>query len=107
MGFAVDVNDENFEQIVMKSKLPALVDFWADWCQPCLRLSPIIDDLAEEYQGSLNFFKMNIDECNETAKEYGIRSVPYLLLIKDEEVIDVLVGNHSKHQIESFINQVA
>jgi len=103
--FVTDVNDENFEQEVLNSEVLSFVDFWADWCQPCLRLNPVIDDLAKEYQGRINFFKVNVDENSQIANEYGIRSVPYMLLIKDGEAIDVLVGSHSKPQIEYFLTQ--
>lgn len=103
MSFVTEINDDNFEEALTSEV--ALVDFWADWCQPCLRLNPILNDLAKEYQGKVNFFKVNVDESSEITKEYGVRSVPYMLLLKDGEAVDILAGSHSKPQIEHFLDK--
>lgn len=84
--------DENFDTDVLKSKLPVLVDFWAPWCGPCMAITPVLETLAGEYQGKLVVGKVNVDENANTPAAYGVRSIPYFVLIKDGEVIDTLVG---------------
>lgn len=88
--------DDNFETEVLKSSTPALVDFWAVWCGPCRALAPIIDELAEQYKGKINVFKLNVDENPETAARYGIRGIPTVLFFKGGEVASQTVGVAAK-----------
>lgn len=82
-----------------------LVDFWAPWCGPCRMQSPVIDELAEELAGQVDFYKMNVDEEQETAREFGIMSIPTLLVKKDGEVVEKLVGYHDKARLTEILNQ--
>jgi len=86
------VTDQDFEEQVEKSTLPVLVDFWADWCMPCKMIAPIVEDLAEEYDGKMSFAKVDIDANPNIAMKFGIRSIPTLLVFKDGAPIDQVVG---------------
>lgn len=88
--------DANFEELVLKSDKVALVDFWAQWCGPCLALGPTIEEIANEYQGKAVVGKVNVDECPAITKKYGIRNIPTILFIKNGEVVDKQVGKTSK-----------
>lgn len=81
-----------------------LVDFWAPWCGPCRMQSPVIDELAEELAGQVDFYKMNVDEEQETAREFGIMSIPTLLVKKDGEVVEKLVGFHDKNRLNEILS---
>ena len=93
-------NDENFAADVLKSDLPVLVDFYADWCGPCKMLTPIIEELATEYEGKWKIGKVNVDESPKTAQEYGVQSIPTLLFVKNGEVVDKLMGFATKDAIK-------
>lgn len=97
--------DENFDQEVLKSATPVLVDFWAPWCQPCLRLGPTIDALATEFEGQVRIGKLNTDDHNKQAMEYGISSIPALLVFKGGQVVDKLVGAHPKDKIAATLQK--
>jgi thioredoxin 1 len=101
----IEVSDQTFEEVVLSNELPVLVDFWAPWCGPCLALTPVLTQLAGEYQGKVCFTKMNVDENAIIPAEYAIRSIPSLFLVKNGQVIDSLVGNHPKDKIKAFIDQ--
>jgi thioredoxin 1 len=103
MSAAQAVNNENFEQEVIKSEIPVLVDFWAPWCSPCKAISPSIDALAVELAEKLKVVKINTDEAGEIAGKYGIMSIPTLLVIKGGEVVETLVGNLSKQAIAAKV----
>jgi len=96
----IDVNDGQFDQVVLKSATPVLVDFWATWCRPCTMIAPILDELAEEYSGRITFTRMDIDQNQKTAAQYQIMSIPTLLLFKDGKPIDHIVGLRPKEELK-------
>ncbi|BCV26595.1 MAG: thioredoxin TrxA [Shewanella algae] len=100
----VYLSDDSFENDVLKSELPVLVDFWAEWCGPCKMIAPILDDVAEEYAGKLTIAKLNIDQNNASPVKYGVRSIPTLLLFKNGELVANQVGALSKTQLKEFID---
>ncbi len=104
--FVSDVNDAEFEQNVLKSETPVLVDFWAAWCGPCRALAPIVDQVASEYQGKLKVMKMDVDRNNATPGRYGIRGIPALLLFKDGKIADQIVGFVPKDTIDKSVTKV-
>ena len=104
MGKPVAVTDQEFEDQVLKSKTPVLVDFWADWCGPCKMIAPIVEDLAEEYNGQVNFVKVDVDTNPITAGQFGIRSIPTLLLIKDGQPVDMVVGAVPKEVLKQRLD---
>ncbi len=100
-------NSGNFEQEVLKSTAPVLVDFWAEWCGPCKMVAPILDELAGEYAGRVKMGKVNVDEAQDLAAEYGIRAIPTMLLFKDGQVVEQIVGLRSKPDLKSKLDGVA
>ncbi|MFN7769469.1 MAG: thioredoxin [Planctomycetaceae bacterium] len=102
-GSTKTFTDANFEQEVLKSDIPVLVDFWAPWCGPCMRLGPTIDALATEFDGQIKIGKMNTDENQDNAIKYGINSIPALLIFKGGEVVDKMVGAHPKDKIAGVL----
>ena len=104
---ATQVNDANFDAVVLQSQLPVLVDFWAPWCGPCRAIGPIIEELSDEYEGKITVVKMNVDESSETPVKYGIRAIPTLILFKNGEVLEQVTGAVSKSSIATMIEQKA
>ena len=100
----VHVTDDTFEDEVLKSGSPVLVDYWAEWCSPCKMIAPVLDEIADEYDGKLKIIKLNIDENPKTPPLYGIRGIPTLMLFKDGEVEATKVGAVSKSQLTAFID---
>lgn len=100
----VNVTDATFSEEVLAASLPVLVDFWAEWCGPCKMIAPILDEIAEEYEGKIQVCKINIDENNNTPIKYGVRGIPTLLLFKDGNVEATKVGALSKSQLTAFID---
>lgn len=99
----IKLTSENFEKEVIKSEIPVIVDFWAEWCGPCRMQSPIVDDLAETMQGKLKVGKINVDEEGDLAAEYGIMSIPTLVFFNKGKVVNTVVGLHSKQEILDLI----
>lgn len=103
----VVLTQENFAKEVLQSSQPILVDFWAEWCGPCKMLAPILDELAQEYDGRIRIGKVNIDEHQALAAEYGIHSIPTLLLFRGGQVADQIVGLRSKRDLKASFERVA
>ncbi len=102
---AQQVNDSNFESVVMKASQPVLVDFWAPWCGPCRGLAPVIDELAEEYEGKAAVVKLNVDDSPNMAARFGIRAIPTLMVFKNGEVVDQVTGAVGKEQLVAMIGK--
>jgi thioredoxin 1 len=98
------ISDDSFEQEVLQSGVPVLVDYWADWCGPCKMISPILDEVAKEYAGKLKVCKLNIDENQATPPKFGIRGIPTLMIFKNGNVEATKVGALSKSQLTAFVD---
>ena len=97
-------NDTNFTEEVLKAKTPVLVDFYADWCGPCKMMAPIIEELSSEYEGRAAIGKLNVDESGSTAQAYKVMSIPTMILFKDGQAVDKVVGTISKAELTEKIN---
>ena len=98
------VTDESFDPEVLKSDVPVLVDYWAEWCGPCKAVAPVLDEVAREYVGKLKIAKLNVDENQEIPKKYGIRGIPTLMLFKNGNIEATKVGALSKSQLTAFLD---
>ena len=98
------ISDDSFEEDVLQSDIPVLVDYWAEWCGPCKMIAPILDDVAGDYAGKIKIAKLNIDENNQTAPQYGIRGIPTLMIFKNGTAAATKVGAISKTQLVEFID---
>ena len=101
------LTQDNFEKEVLQSATPVLVDFWAEWCGPCKMIAPLLDELADEYQGKVKIGKVNIDDQQALATQYGIRAIPTLLLINKGQVAEQMVGAKSKRDLKASLDRVA
>ncbi len=99
------VNDQNFNQEVVQSSIPVLVDFWAEWCGPCRALAPKLEEIAGEFAGQVKVVKLNVDENQNSTQQFGIRGIPAMLLFKDGQKVGELVGNQPKEAIADFLKQ--
>ncbi|MEM8845086.1 MAG: thioredoxin TrxA [Pseudomonadota bacterium] len=99
------ISDSSFEQEVLQNDQPVLVDYWAEWCGPCKMIAPILDEIADEYEGKLKITKLNIDDNPATPPKFGIRGIPTLMIFKGGDVAATKVGALSKSQLTAFIDQ--
>lgn len=97
------ITRENFENEVMKSNIPVLIDFWAPWCRPCRMMGPIIEQLADEYEGKAKVGKVNVDEERELSQAFGVMSIPTIVLVKDGKVVKQVVGARPKADVEAML----
>jgi len=98
------VGEDNFQKAVLQSKLPVLVDFWANWCAPCLAAAPILEGLAKEYTGKVNFAKVNVDGNSSLAAKYGIAAIPTMLIFKDGQPIQQIIGLKPKKELKKILD---
>jgi thioredoxin 1 len=101
------VTDGDFDQQILQSNVPALVDFWAAWCGPCRTVGPIVEELADEYKGKVKVAKLDVDANKEVAGKYGVRGIPTLILFKDGQVVDQIVGAVPKSRIKELLDKVS
>jgi len=100
------ISEKDFKSKVIDSKVPVLVDFWAEWCMPCKKIAPIIEEIAKEYDGKIKVAKVNVDEAGGIAGNYGIMSIPTLIIIKSGKVVSQIVGFVSKDQMKKKIDSI-
>jgi thioredoxin 1 len=106
MADLLQVTDGNFDKEIVKADIPAMVDFWAEWCGPCKIVGPTVEALAKEYEGKIKIAKMNVDENRETPAKFGIRNIPTLILFKDGEVAQTIVGAQPKSHLEEELKKL-
>ena len=106
MAEPVKVDDKNFKQTVLEAKMPFLVDFWAAWCAPCRAIAPFVEELAGEFEGRIGFAKLNVDDNPGVATEYGVRSIPTLLIFKDGKPLTQIVGLRPKAELKKQLDAV-
>jgi thioredoxin 1 len=106
MSEVVQVTDDTFEEEIIKSDLPAMVDFWAEWCGPCKMVSPVVEELASDYKGKVKIASMDVDKNRQTPAKFGIRNIPTLILFKGGEVAQTIVGAHPKGHIDEELKKL-
>ena len=104
MSKPVLVEDSSFDKLVLQSNIPVLVDFWAPWCGPCRMVGPVVDELAEEYEGRVSFGKVNVDENPKIANKYGVKSIPTLIVFKDGKPVSTIVGFRQKAELKNNLD---
>ena len=107
MGDEIILTEENFDQEVLQSEIPVLVDFWAEWCGPCKMLAPTIEELATEYLGKTKIGKLNVDQNAKVAERYGIKGIPTLILFKNGEIVEQVVGVQPREKLKELLNKKA
>ena len=106
MADLLQVTDANFDEEIVKAGIPAMVDFWAEWCGPCKMVGPTVEALAKEYEGQVKIAKMNVDENRETPAKFGIRNIPTLILFKGGEVAQTIIGAQTKSHLEEELKKL-
>ena len=106
MGDILEVSDESFDSEIMDSDIPAVVDFWAEWCGPCKMVSPVVEELAGEYKGKIKIAKMDVDKNRQTPARFGIRNIPTLIFFKGGEVAKTIIGAQPKSSIEEALKKL-
>jgi thioredoxin 1 len=106
MAKSVEINDTTFKEAVLNAKTPVLVDFWAPRCAPCRVIAPVIDDLANEYAGKIGFYRLNVDDNPRTASQFGVMSLPNLMVFKSGKPFSSLVGAHPRHELKEKLEAV-
>jgi thioredoxin 1 len=106
MADVLKVTDKNFEEEILKSAIPAMVDFWAEWCGPCKMVSPVVEELAKEYRGRVKVASLDVDGNRQTPAKFGIRNIPTLIFFKGGEVAHTIIGAHPKSHIEAELKKL-
>ncbi|MDB9823381.1 thioredoxin [Deltaproteobacteria bacterium] len=106
MGNILEVSDDSFDLEIIDSDLPAVVDFWAEWCGPCKMVGPVVEELAVEYEGKIKIAKMDVDKNRQTPAKFGIRNIPTLILFKGGEVVNTIIGAQPKSSIEEELKKL-
>lgn len=106
MADLLEVTDETFDTEIVNAEIPAMVDFWAEWCGPCRMVGPVVEELAKEYDGKVKIAKMDVDQNRQTPARFGIRNIPTLILFKDGEVAQTIIGAQPKSSIEEALKKL-
>ena len=104
MSKPVEINEAEFNEMVLQAKTPVLVDFWAPWCGPCRMVAPVVDELANEYEGKVSFVKVNVDDNPKTASQYGVMSIPTLIVFKNGQPVSNIVGFRPKAELKKILD---
>jgi len=103
MSKPVEINEAKFEEAVLKADRPVMVDFWAPWCGPCRMVAPVVEELAGDFDGKVDFVKINVDDCPKIASQYGIMSIPTLMVFKAGQPVDTIIGFRPKDELQKSL----